>query len=93
MCFVISESGEPRVKQIVTSRLYQRTAAGEDVWLGWVNSDAADVIRVGLKHVDPLQGVVVEHTDLHIILCKRRKEMFSNLYNLHHNLLEGYTTE
>lgn len=35
-----------------------------------MDSDATDVVGVGLKHMDPLQGVVVEHTDLHVILCK-----------------------
>lgn len=33
-----------------------------------MDSDATDVVRVCLEHVDPLQGVVVEHTDLHVIL-------------------------
>lgn len=33
-----------------------------------MDSNASNVIRMGLKHVDPLQGVVVEHTDLHVIL-------------------------
>lgn len=44
------------------------TAAGEDVGLRRVDSDAADVVRVSLKHVNSLQSVVVEHTDQHIIL-------------------------
>lgn len=39
-----------------------------------MDSNATDVIRMGLKHVDPLQGVVVEHTDLHVILSMPKKE-------------------
>lgn len=37
-----------------------------------MDSDATDVVRVGLKHMDPLQGVVVEHTDLHVILSREK---------------------
>lgn len=44
------------------------TAATEDEWLGGVDSNASDVIRVSLKLVDSLQRVVVKHSDLHVIL-------------------------
>lgn len=50
-----------------------RTTAGENVGLGRMDSDATDVIGVGLKHVHPLQGVVIKHTDLHVILHKEGK--------------------
>lgn len=39
-----------------------------------MDSNATDVVRVGLKHVYTFQGVIVEHTDLHIILPTRKKE-------------------
>lgn len=39
-----------------------------------MHGDAADVVRVGLKHVNPLQGVVVEHTDLHVILHREGRK-------------------
>jgi len=56
--------------------VFLRTAAGEDVRLGGVHGDAADVVRVGLEHVHPLQGVVVEHADLHVVLrwCEGGRE-------------------
>lgn len=38
-----------------------------------MDSNATDVIRVGLKHVYTFQGIIVEHTDLHVILPKRKK--------------------
>lgn len=37
-----------------------------------MDSDATDVVGVGLEHVDPLQGVVVKHTDLHVILHRNK---------------------
>lgn len=40
-----------------------------------MDSDATDVVRVGLKHVDSLQGVVVEHTDLHVILRQEKNSL------------------
>lgn len=48
------------------------TAAGEDVGLGGVDRDAADVVRVRLKHVNLFQGVVVEDSDQHVILRKEQ---------------------
>lgn len=39
-----------------------------------MDGDATDVVRVGFKHVDPLQGIVVEHTDLHVILHREKKK-------------------
>lgn len=53
--------------------VYYRTAARENVGLGWMDSDATNVVRVGLKHVYPLQGIVVEHADLHVILRREKK--------------------
>lgn len=47
---------------------YLPTTAGKDVGLGRMDSNAADVVRVGFKHMDALQGVVVEHANLHVIL-------------------------
>lgn len=49
------------------------TAAGEDVGLCRVDSDAADVVGVSLKHVNSVQSVVIEHTDQHIILGTDRE--------------------
>lgn len=40
-----------------------------------MDSNATNVVRVGLKHVDTLQSVVVEHSDLHVVL-RREKQMF-----------------
>lgn len=47
------------------------TTAGEDVGLRGVDGDAADVVGVSLEHVNPLQSVVVEHTDVHVVLRGR----------------------
>lgn len=55
------------------------TAAGEDERLCRMNGNAADVIRVRLKLVDPLQGVVVERSDVHVILMM--KESIKLVYN------------
>lgn len=57
---------------IVVCYRHWHTTAGENVWLGWMNSNTADVVRVGFKHVDPLQGIVIEHTNLHVILKRKR---------------------
>ena len=57
--------------------VYKRTTAGEDIGLGRMDSNATDVVRVGLKHVDTLQGVVVEHSDLHVILRREKKNIES----------------
>lgn len=48
------------------------TTAGEHVGLSGVDSDAADVVGVGLEHVDSLQRVVVERSDHHVILRTER---------------------
>jgi len=40
---------------------------GEYVGLDWVDGDRANVVGVGLEHVDPLEGVVVEDADLHVV--------------------------
>lgn len=47
-----------------------------------MDSDATDVVRVGLKHVDPLQSIVVEHTDLHVILRRDKKRERTCFYNI-----------
>lgn len=39
-----------------------------------MDSNATNVVRVGLKHVHTLQGIIVEHTDLHIILPTGEKK-------------------
>lgn len=39
-----------------------------------MDSNATDVVRVGLKHVYTFQGIIVEHADLHIILPTGKKE-------------------
>lgn len=44
-----------------------------------MDSNASDVVRVGLKHVYPLQGIVVEHTDLHVILMRETEEQITLL--------------
>lgn len=49
------------------------TTTGEDVGLCGVDSDAADVVMVSLKHVNSPQGVVVKHTDQHVILGRDRR--------------------
>lgn len=45
-----------------------------------MDSNASDVVRVGLKHVYPLQSIVVEHTDLHVILIRETEEENSIAY-------------
>ena len=40
------------------------TAAGEDEGLGGVNSNGPHIVTVGIKVVNPLQGVVIKHADL-----------------------------
>lgn len=62
------------------------TAAGEDVGLSGVHSNATDVVRVGLKHVNTLQGVVVEHTNLHVILPREKKYIYTVLLFFLQNL-------
>lgn len=47
------------------------TAACQDVGLCRVDGDTANVVRVSLKLVNSLQSVVIEHTDLHVILNTR----------------------
>ena len=47
---------------IVAKDKLQLTTTGEDIWLGWVNNDGSDVVRVSLKHLNLLQRVVVEHS-------------------------------
>jgi len=32
----------------------QLTTTGEDIWLGWVNNDGSDVVRVSFKHLNLL---------------------------------------
>lgn len=49
------------------------TTTGEDVGLCGVDGDAADVVMVSLKHVNSPQGVVVKHTDQHVILGRDRR--------------------
>lgn len=44
-----------------------------------MDSNASDVVRVGLKHVYSLQGIVVEHTDLHVILIRETEEQITLL--------------
>lgn len=39
-----------------------------------MHSNASNVVRVSLKHVYPLQGIIVEHTDLHVILIRETEE-------------------
>ena len=39
-----------------------------------MDGDAADVVSVSLEHVNPLQSVVVEHTDQHVILGNRHRD-------------------
>ena len=51
-----------------------RTTAGEDVRLCRVDCYTADVVCVGLEHVASLQRVVVEHSDLHVILRRTERE-------------------
>lgn len=64
---------ESSMLPIIISLVYYHTAAGENVGLGWMDSDATNVVRVGLKHVYPFQGIVVEHADLHVILRREKK--------------------
>lgn len=52
-----------------------------------MDSNASDVVGVGLKHVYSFQGVVVKHTDLHVILnrgTKREKNIAYLLNQQHH---------
>lgn len=43
------------------------TTAGEDVGMCRVDNNGANVVSMGLKSMDFLQSVVVEHSDLHVI--------------------------
>ena len=45
-------------------RVMWPTAAGEDEGLGGVNSNGPHIVTVGIKVVNPLQGVVIKHADL-----------------------------
>lgn len=52
-----------------------------------MDSNASDVVGVRLKHVHSFQGVVVKHTDLHVILnrgTKREKNIAYLLNKQHH---------
>lgn len=73
MSFVTDKLEESSKLLIVISFIYEHTTACENVGLGRMDSNATDVVRVGLKHVYPFQGIVVEHTDLHIILFTGKK--------------------
>lgn len=73
MSFVTDKLEDSGKFLIVISFIYEHTTAGENVGLGRMDSNATDVVRVGLKHVYPFQGVVVEHADLHIILFTGKK--------------------
>lgn len=53
---------------------FKFTTAGKNVGLSRMHSNASDVVRVSLKHVYPLQGIVVEHTDLHVILIRETEK-------------------
>lgn len=55
---------------LTTSEKTALTTTGEDVGLRGVDSDAADVVVVSLKHVNLPQRVVIEHTDHHVVLVK-----------------------
>ena len=44
------------------------TTASEEEWLCWVNGDTANVVTVSLELMDALQGVVVVHAHMHVIL-------------------------
>lgn len=46
------------------------TTAGKDEGLGGVDSDAPHIVRVCLKLVNSLQGVVVVHPHLHVIRAR-----------------------
>lgn len=41
--------------------------ACQQVWLRWMDCNAADVVCVGLKGLDLVHGVVVVHSDKHVI--------------------------
>lgn len=44
-----------------------RTAAGEYVGLRGMDGDTSDVVRVRLERVHPLERVVIEDADLHVV--------------------------
>lgn len=56
------------MKESARQLLFVPTTASEDVRLCRVDSNAADVVRVCLKHVNTLQCVVVEDSNLHVVL-------------------------
>ena len=35
-----------------------------------MNREASNVIRVGFEHVDSLERVIVEHSDLHVVWAR-----------------------
>ena len=57
------------------------TAACQYVGLGGMDDYGADVVRVGLKHLNLLQRIIIEHSHHHIILC------MDNTYCLVYNCL------
>lgn len=50
------------------------TTRSEDVGLRGVDGDAADVVLVGLKHVNSGQCVIIIYTDHHVVLVERQEE-------------------
>lgn len=59
-----------------------------------MDSNASDVVGVGLKHVYSFQGVVVKHTDLHVILkrgTKREKNIAYLLNKQHHTKVHSFS--
>lgn len=50
------------------------TTTGEDVRLRGVDSDAAHVVLVCVKHVNSPQCVIIKHADHHVVLGERQQE-------------------
>lgn len=43
------------------------TTRRENIRLNWMHSNATNIIRMSLEHVDTLQCIIVECSDLHVV--------------------------